>query len=339
MQSLNTLNDLLSYARNLAEPLAATTYVPDWERRAAILSAISDYLIIRLRDDAFVHEQLSTRSIECDADVGYRALLARGLRAILAGEQLTFPAAPLAIGKDAQILTELCSTLDYSEKVVISATAYAILKLSLSTELLSVVANILFEEAYHLKIISDMLGIDQSSRPWLPPDKTVNWALVTECGDEYTYMLLEHVLFEARGAIAAAKGVHEAQVRGLSPQSGAWLVRICSQETNHGVSGLEWFHRDGRSADLSPSARLIVRRFIEQECDDTTGTFRTLRQRYSSWLLAKYFSGASIQEVTACLKDDVVRCQHTGDITPTLEDVSRATDLLYENVSREGGRQ
>jgi hypothetical protein len=333
------VDDVVCYTRELIEPFVVGTYVPDWEQRSGILSAISDYLIIRLRDDAFVDDQLSIRLLECEADAGYRAILAQGIRAIVAGEPLAFPRVALADEKDAPALKELCSTLDYSEKVVMSAAAFAIGRLSLSTELLSVVANILFEEAYHLKIVTEMLGLDQSARPWLAPDKNANWEIVKACGDGCTYMLLEHVLFEARGAIAAAKGVYEARARGVSERPVAWLEKICNQETNHGIAGLLWFHRDGRGAVLSPSARLVVRRFIEQECDDTTGTFRTLRQRYSAWLLARYLKGASIEELVASLKEDVTRCKSTGEIEPTLEEVSRSVDFVYENINQDGGRK
>src|ERR1700693_2555122 len=336
MATLNSVGDILRHVRELVEPFTNGAYVPDWERRSATLSALSDYLVIRIRDDAFVHDQSSTRAVECEADTGYRKLIARGVRAIVSGEPLAFPEVGIAVGEDARILRDLCSTLDYSEKVAMSAAAFAIETLSLSSDLLSVVANILFEEAYHLHIITELLGLDQSARPWLAPDKAVNWELVKTCEDGCTYMLLEHVLFEARGAIAAAKGGHEARPRGLSEQRTAWLEKICDQETNHGIAGLVWFNRDeGRSA-LSLRAGPVVRRFIEQECDDTSGTFRTLRQRYSTWLLARYLDGASIEELLKCLKGDVKRCKTTGEIGPTLDDVTRATDFVY-NVSRNGG--
>ncbi|MET0464568.1 MAG: hypothetical protein ABW007_15490 [Chitinophagaceae bacterium] len=335
MPILNSVDDLIHYARDLAEPFIFGRYVPDWERRSGIISAISDYLIIRIRDDAFVDDQSSTRPLECEADVGYRATLARGVRDTMTGESLAFPKVGLADDKDIPTLTELCSTLDYSEKVVISAAAFAIVKLSPSTELLSVIANILFEEAYHLKIVSEMLGLDQSTRPWLSPDKSVNWELVKSCEDGFTYMLLEHVLYEGRGGIAAAKGVHEARVRGVSERSVKWLEKICNQETNHGISGLVWLARDEHGAGLSPTDRLLIRRFIEQECDDTTGTFRTLRQRYSTWLLERYLGGTPLQELVASLKGDVVRCQYTGEIGPTLDDLSRSVDSLYASMSRE----
>lgn len=318
------------------EPFVTGKYVPEWESRATTLSAISDYLIIRLRDDAFVHDELSSRPLECDADVGYRAILAHRLRAIVGGESLAFPHIPLAAGEDLRILTDLCSTLDYSEKIVISAAAFAIRKLPLSTELLSVLANILFEEAYHLKIITELLGLDQSARPWLAPDKNTNWELVNACGDTCTYTLLEHLLFEGRGAIAAAKGVHEAKVRGISPRVIAWLEKICNQETNHGILGLLWFHHGGGGPALSGPARLLVRRFINEECDDTSGTFRTLRQRYSAWLLAQYLGGTDAGQLMACLKEDVVRCKTTGTIRPTLDDISRSIEFLHENIDRHG---
>ena len=198
MRQIHSLQDLVSHARDIVEPFAVGRYVPDWERRAAVVSVISDYLLIRLRDDAFVEDELANRPLDCDADVGYRAALSRALRANLSGEGLAFPEIEPVSGRDAATLNELCSTLDYAEKIVISATALAMRRFSSSVELLSVVANILFEEAYHLKIITDMLGLDQSERPWLAPDKATNWQLVSDSGDLDTYMLLEHLLFEVR---------------------------------------------------------------------------------------------------------------------------------------------
>lgn len=333
MPTLKSVDDIVRYARELVEPFVSGAYVPDWERRSSVLSAISDFLLIRLRDDAFVEDELSSRPLEAMADAGYRAHLARGVRAVVEGGEVAVPAVARVTTSDAATLHELCSTLDYSEKVVMSGAAFAIGRLSLSVELLSVVANIFFEEAYHLKIVTNLLGLDQTTRPWLSPDKQANWDLVNACDDGGTYMLLEHVLFEARGAIAAAKGVHEARLRGVTAEPLAWLQKICNQETNHAVTGLRWFHRDGHVLDLSPAARFVVRRFIEQECDDSSGGFRTLRQRYSSWLLARYLSGARMEELVVDLKRDVARCQRSGDITPSLDDVSRSVDLLYERMS------
>jgi len=335
--NLNSVDDVVRCARELAEPFVAGVYVSDWEQRSGILSAISDYLIIRLRDDAFVDSESAARPLECEADAGYRAVLARELRDIVGGKPLAFPTVKLADDKDLPPLRELCSTLDYSEKIVISAAAFAIARLSPSIELVSVVANILFEEAYHLKIVTEMLGLDHLARPWLAPDKTANWELVKSCKDGATYMLLEHLLYEGRGGIAAAKGVHEAGARGVSKQSIAWLEKICDQETNHGIAGLMWFGRNYRGATLTLSARSLIRSFIEQECDDTTGTFRTLRQRYSAWLLAQYFGGTSVQELVVSLKRDVARCKSTGEIGPTLDDMSRSVDSLYEYLNRDGG--
>ncbi|PYP83986.1 MAG: hypothetical protein DMF61_21330 [Blastocatellia bacterium AA13] len=337
MTSLDSVADVISYVRELAEPFVVGEYVPDWEQRSGMLSAISDYLIIRLRDDAFVDSEPAARQLDCDADTGYRAILAQEVRKFVKRKSLTFPAVELADEKDLPPLKELCLTLDYSEKIVISAAAFAISRLTLSTELVSVVANILFEEAYHLKILTEMLGLDQPSRPWLATDKLANWELVRSCDDGPSYMLLEHLLYEARGGIAAAKGVHDAGLRGVSKRSVAWLEKICNQETNHGISGLVWFGRDYRGARLPLSARSLIRRFIEQECDDQTGTFRTLRQRYSSWLLARYFSGASVQELVVSLKRDVAQCKSTGEIGPNLDEVSWGVDFLYEYLDRDGG--
>ena len=117
----------------------------------------------------------------------------------------------------------------------------------------------------------------------------------------------------------------------------AWLDKICRQETNHGIAGLVWFNRDGQRDTISAPARTVIRDFIEQECEDDTGTFRTLRQRYPLWLLAQYLGGTPVQELVRLLKSDVTRCRNTGEIGPTLDDVSRATAFIHDDVSREGG--
>ena len=113
---LDTVENLVSYTRAVVEPFTAGLYVDDWERRSAIVSAISDYLLIRLRDDAFVEDDMARRPLELTADAGYRARLATSLRTFVVTETLQLPALSRAPDTDTAALYELCGTLDYSER-------------------------------------------------------------------------------------------------------------------------------------------------------------------------------------------------------------------------------
>lgn len=332
MDAVRTIGEVVAHAQAIVEPFAEGRYAADWEHRACVVSAISDYLIVRLRDDAFVADD-ATSPRDCYADVGFRSVVTREIDGVISGKPLAFPRVEPPSEADRQLLSDLCATLDYSEKIVISATAFAMRQVPMQLELFSAVANILFEEAYHLHIVNQLIGLEQSTRPWLADDKRGNWQLVRECRDGSAYMLLEHLLFEARGAIASAKGVHEAKVKGVSAPSVEWLDRICRQETNHGIGGLLGVHRYGNGSRLTESSRAVLKGFIENECDDQSASFRAIRQRYPLLLLQKYWNGTSIDELVAMLKADVRQCRVTGQISPTLDEVLRATEAVYSVVS------
>ncbi|MGE5659562.1 MAG: hypothetical protein ACM37W_23450 [Actinomycetota bacterium] len=207
---------LIETIRDIAKPFAMAEYVDDWQHRAMQLSTISDFYKIRIRENAFITEgkmQVEPKFLSISPlkqalkDNFFHSYETRRIGYAFDYDCLS--------GQQYEISYKMYGDLDASEKIVMSTCAYAICNLSCPLEVVLDLCNLLYEEALHLEAISTLLSIDQSKKPWIPDDKQGNWQLVSSTDTILSYLFIEHCLYEGRGLIAAAKGVHELQKSGI----------------------------------------------------------------------------------------------------------------------------
>jgi len=326
---MRTIAEIKDNVRLWSAPFEARSFVADWEVRALRISAASDYLSVRERDDAFVDDR-EEQPIAFDAQTAYRGRSTASLIDVsTADAKFAFPLKPAPA--DVAILSELYARVDFSEKFPMSAAAHALTRIDMPTALFAEIGNVLYEEGLHLKIVAELSGIDLAKRAWLEPDKDSEWELVSACDDPLTYMLVQHCLTEGRGGLAAAKAIHTAREKGVSEQALFWLTKICRQETRHGILGFLWLHRllPGADRRLPDRAKEGVKAFVQGQCEAGATGFRAHRQHYSAWLLARYLGGASVDEIVATMKRNVATVLATGEIDAPLDDVLKRSAKLY----------
>ncbi len=117
---MKTIADLIEFAREQVKPFADGRLADDWEERSMKVSAVSDYLLLRNRDDAFVRDGVSDLDLEMYSSTGYRQKAAKDLLAVTSGSEGELKKIPLEIvlsDRDRDILVELCmpQDLDYDD--------------------------------------------------------------------------------------------------------------------------------------------------------------------------------------------------------------------------------
>ncbi|MEQ9248011.1 MAG: hypothetical protein RLO21_18695, partial [Nitratireductor sp.] len=301
---------------------------------------ISDYLLLRVRDDAFVRDNPADREISMYSATRYREMAAADMleSSVRAdGQYQTIPITVNLSSQDREILVDLCRPLDLDdgEKIVMAAVAYALRNFDMPPDTFSDLANIFFEEAYHLRIVDDIVGYGLGQRPFVPESRQDHWNLVRDATNIFEYIMLEHVLYEGRGTLASAYGVHLCRSRNVSEEGVEWFAKIARQETNHGATGFFWIERLGADFGqrIPEQSNALLRRFIEAECGDDAKGFRAKRLKFSAYLLNRYRSGASTPEIVNVIKNNVKHVMETGDVIISQDEMSAGVDALYKAVS------
>jgi hypothetical protein len=319
--------ELLEKIRSLLLPFALGQYVADWQYRASEVSTISDISILRMRETAFFLKE------NCSADLTFASL--SSFRKNIVTDFDNFSSLNkvsysidynLLSNQEYDIFNELYNEVDSSERIVISACAYAICNLSFPIEIVLVLCNILYEEALHLESISRLLGIDQSKKKWISNDKCNHWNLVLNTKSIAEYFFLEHCLYEGRGFIAAAKGVHELS-KYSEHSTGYKIARlIFEQETNHVLTGYFWL-KQLDDITLESTLKSVLSQFLQIEILTDIETFKGKRQRFPLLLLSHYLSNKSYWGIQKLIMENANSMIMTGNMSVTNEQLINATEF------------
>lgn len=305
---------VLGEIRQLAKPLAAGEFVPDWATRAGAMSALSDACLYAAREDG--HWSPGSTSVS-DPPLSLpstrAAVLAAGLRGHgSSAVSLNFVLSELT-GSARRLVEGATVGLDAAEKIVISAAAYSLCQLANPPELVLDVLNILYEEALHLDAIGRLLGMDHAQADWIPPDRADNWSLIRRCETPLEYMLLEHGLYEGRGTVASAAGAFQLERLGVPTYVVDVFTAISRQEANHNVSGFRWLKLlDDGSDTQRRRIAAIVRAFLEAEpLPEPDSSARSQRKHFPLYLLDRYLGSSDFYLV----KDEIVAASRAARAT------------------------
>ncbi|MEG3918468.1 hypothetical protein QUA07_04875 [Microcoleus sp. T3_A4] len=325
---MNKKMELLETIRDIAKPFALAKYVDDWQHRAMKLSTISDFYKIRIRENAFISEG----KIQFDLDFLSLSPLKQALKEKFFCSYKTkkigyaFEYDCLS-GQQYDISYKMYGDLDASEKIVMSTCAHAICNLSCPLEVVLDLCNLLYEEALHLEAISTLLSIDQSKKPWIPNDKQGNWRLVSSTDTIFSYLFIEHCLYEGRGLIAAAKGVYELQKYGIDPTVYQVVKSIFEQETNHALIGYFWLKQlDNGNKD--EELKTAIKKFFDTEPMEGIESFRGKRQRFPLFLVSNYLKNRDYWQIRKIVMENAKHCVLTGELALDDEQLARATTEL-----------
>jgi hypothetical protein len=304
---------LSSRVREVAEPLAAGTYVVDWVARAQALVAMSDIAVSSAREDAYwspdgaslEEPPLSLRPTRATAGV---ALQARPDRLSL-NVDFTELADPMR-----QLVADATVGLDAAEKVVISAAAWSLCELANPPELVLDLLNLLYEEALHLDAIGRLLGLDHSRVEWIPRDRRTNWDLVRASETPLDYMVIEHCLYEGRGTVASAAGAFQLEESGAPTAVVDVFAAIARQEANHNIAGFRWLKLLD-TADPDDRSRLaeLIRKFLDVEpLPEPDRTARSLRKHFPLYLIELYRQASDFYRVKEAIVSASRSARRTG---------------------------
>lgn len=327
---METELDFVNTIRTLAKPFARGEYVNDWQQRAIQLSTISDFYTIRLRENAFLTEE-KLQFAPCFASLSpLRKAIQENFYNSYYSNKIGY-AISYNFLSDWQydIFHKIYSDVDSSERIVMSACAYAICNLSCPIEVVLVLCNLLYEEALHLESISTLLGIDQSCKPWIGDDKVNHWQLISKTNTIISYLFAEHCLYEGRGFIAAAKGVYELQKYGTESTIYKIAKFIFEQETNHVLTGYFWLKQldNGKFED---ELRIVLNNFIKTEPMKEIESFKGKRQRFPIFIAENYLKNRDYWQIRKIVLETAKHIIVTGEILVSDEQLITATKNLSE---------
>ena len=280
---------VLEQIHDLVRPLASGDYVADWEARSAEIGRLSDTYAILAKENGHWANTTAMSAVRPLSLNASRNFDTNGTANGTASLTLNFDF-ELLTGEDYRIVSTAAARLDSAEKIVISGAAHAICNLDNPPELTLELMNLLYEEALHLEAIGRLLGIDHSTREWIPDDRQVNWELVRGCRTPVEYMIMEHCLYEGRGTIASAAGAYQLERAGVSAAAVTVMDAIAVQEANHNISGYRWLRLldRGRPEDDAAQAS-VVRRFVEGEpVPEADGSDASLKKHFPLFLFQLY---------------------------------------------------
>ena len=316
--------DLVSIIRDIAKPFAIPEYVHDWQHRAAKLSAISDLYSIKIKENPFLE----------DIDIHKSFISLPPLReAIKESFNRAYNHSKINYAFDYGCLSgwqydayeKLYGDVDASEKIVISACAYAICNLSMPLEIMLALCNLLYEEALHLEATNTLLGTDQSIKPWIPDDKKTNWQLICETKSITSYLFIEHCLYEGRGFLAAAKAAYDLAQNRIDSVICEIEKGIFQQETNHLLTGYFWL-KQLDVGDSDEELKNTLRSFLEKEPIASIDSFRGKKHRFPMFLVANYLKNRSFWRIKETVIENAKSCFLTGLPLVTDERLLEATE-------------
>ncbi|MGV6851618.1 MAG: hypothetical protein ACWA5R_05470 [bacterium] len=323
---IDDLRFLIDKVKSLSSHFADGVYSNDWENDSIQISLISDALHLLSRNSAFFNYSSAMNFYATNALRKKTLILMHEIGSQSSNERKQIDVSPRV--SDVEIARKLIGDLDYSEKIVISCTAFAIHEFDMPLQMASDLMNILFEEAYHLKIVKNLTEFDLSEREWIPEDKLFNWKMIKSCDSAETYMLIEHLLFEGRGGVASAYGCYQAKLNGFVGEDLLALESICKQETNHGIKGLEWFDKLNAGRGLSQRQKNLTLKFVEKECLINDLSDKAVRKNYSLWILWQYIEGSNISTIVDLMKKNVIHCLSVGKPLISANAIQKSTNCI-----------
>jgi hypothetical protein len=314
----------------LALPFAKCEYTDNWQYRASELSKISDVCKLGLNETAFFHGNKSFDNLSFVSFSPLRDLIMSSPEKLSPSKNISYSVkSTLLHTEEYDIFSRLYGRVDSSEKIVMTACAHALCNLSSPLEVKMALCNILYEESLHLMSISNLLGLDQSQKPWIADEKKNHLTLVSETKNIAEYIFLEHCLYEGRGFIAAASGVYELSKYDLNSTGYKIANLIFEQETNHVLTGYFWL-KQFDNKQLENTIKLVLRKFISTEPIHEMNTFKGKRQRFPFFLLANYLADKSFWSIKEIVLDNAISIKTNGRMLPTDKELDEATKFCTD---------
>ncbi len=301
------MHKLMMDLKDIIRPFAEGRYVSSWEQNANKVSAISDYLEMKVKETPFVEDYNFDVGRCASSDALLKNVFFETMPSAMEATNIDYLIdyqTPGKLDRFHQIFRKVASV----EKLAMSACSFALSNFQMPPELVSGLCHVIYEEALHLKGISRLMVSDESVKPWIEDSRTPAWELIQTTESISDYMFLEHCLYEGEGCIAAGKAYYEMQQAG-EDLGFRVTERICKEETNHALFGYKWIHMLGID---ETKALAWVQKFLEVECSENFTSFKRIKTLFSLYLVREYLRNRDYYWVRDTILENVNHAKKFG---------------------------
>jgi hypothetical protein len=264
--------DLLSTIRDTVQPFADGRGAPDWQRRAARLRALGP---------------------------------ASGPGAPGAGDATTVSydfAYGLLPEPDRSRFAQAFHQVESVERLAMSAIGHALCRLSPSPSIASALCGVFYDEALHLQSLTALQGLPPCPEPWIAAKREPFWRLLRDTDDLVAYVVFQHCLSEAEGAIAGAEKLRQLQRAGAGDVAVRVAHRIFVEETRHAVTGYAVLAELDADRPLTDAAlHHLIERYLAVEQLVDPSLAKGKRQRFALALAERYVAERDVAPVESAI--------------------------------------
>lgn len=285
--------DLLSTIRDTAQPFGDGHGAPDWQRRAARLRALGR---AAAPGEAKPHDAVSFGEATSSEDaIAYD--FACGL--------LPEP--------DRSRFAQAFHQVESVERLAMSAIGHALCRLAPPRPIAAALCEVFHDEALHLQSLTALQGLPACAEPWIAAKREPFWRLLRDTDDLVAYVVFQHCLSEAEGAIAGAEKLRQLERAGAGDIAVRVAHRIFVEETGHALTGYAMLAEldAGRPITAEAFHRLIERYLAVERLVDPS-LAKGKRQRFALALAERYIAERDAAPVRAAI-DRATRAALAGE--------------------------
>jgi hypothetical protein len=282
--------DLLSTIRDTVQPFADGRGAPDWQQRAARLRTLGQ------------HDARGGAPDTCDVET--------------AGEA-TAIAYDFAYGllpePDRGRFAQAFHQVESVERLAMSAIGHALCRLTPPPSIAAALCGVFHDEALHLQSLTALQGLPPCPEPWIAAKREPFWRLLRGTDDLVPYVLFQHCLSEAEGAIAGAEKLRQLQRAGAGEVAVRVAHRIFVEETRHALTGYGMLAElDAERPIAADAFHQLIDRYLAVESLVDPALAKGKRQRFALALAERYIAERDVAAVHAAI-DRATRAAVAGE--------------------------
>jgi hypothetical protein len=199
------------------------------------------------------------------------------------------------------------------ERLAMSAIGHALCRLSPSPSIAAALCGVFYDEALHLQSLTALQGLPPCPEPWIAARREPFWRLLRDTDDLVAYVVFQHCLSEAEGAIAGAEKLRQLQRAGAGDVAVRVAHRIFVEETRHAVTGYAVLAELDADRPLTDAGlHHLIERYLAVEQLVDPSLAKGKRQRFALGLAERYVAERDVAQVESAI-DRATRAALAGE--------------------------